>query len=391
MSGTPPEAISPTRAEGGTDQIPVFAPLLEAEELDAAREALELGWLGMGSYVGEFEREIARLIEAPDRHVAAVSTGHAALHLALLLAGVGPGDEVITPSFNNVADFQAILATGAEPVLCDVDDRTLCIDVEKAAELVGPATKALIATDYACMLCDHDALAELGAREGFTIVHDAAHSIGSRHRGRPTGSFADMTMFSFDPVKTVTSLDGGALVVRTEEELERLHEMRLIGMGQPAAEMYGNRRAWTYDVKRLGFRYHLANLHAAIGLAQIKKLPRIAAARREASGLYSDAFAGLEQVRTPATDFAEVIPFIYYVRVPADQRDALRAHLSEAGVDTGIHWQPGHAFSLLQGCRRGDMAVTDRLGGEILTLPLHSDPAPGTVERVIDGVTSFFR
>ena len=370
--------------------IPVFAPLLESEELDAAREALELGWLGMGSYVGEFESEIAALIEAPDRHVAAVSTGHAALHLALLLAGVGPGDEVITPSFNNVADFQAILATGAEPVLCDVHDDTLCLDVEKAAELAGPATKAVIATDYACFLCDHDALGELAEREGLRVIHDAAHSIGSRHRGRPTGSFSDMTMFSFDPVKTVTSIDGGALVVRTEEELERVHEMRLIGMGQRASEMYGNRRAWTYDVRSLGFRYHLANLHAAIGIAQIRKLPRIARTRREACRAYEEGLAGLEAVRTPAADLEDVVPFLYFVRVPPERRDDLRDHLSERGIDTGIHWQPGHAFSLLRDCRRGDMTVTDRVASEILTLPLHSDPAPGSVERVVAGVTSFF-
>ncbi|HEX8645988.1 MAG TPA: DegT/DnrJ/EryC1/StrS family aminotransferase [Thermoleophilaceae bacterium] len=371
-------------------QIPVFAPLLESEELDAAREALELGWLGMGSYVGEFEREIAKLIEASDRRVAAVSTGHAALHLGLLLAGAGPGTEVITPSFNNVADFQAILATGAEPVLCDVRDDTLCIDVERAAELVGPATVAIIPTDYACALCDHDALAQLAEREGLRVLHDAAHSLGSRHRGRPTGSFSDMTMFSFDPVKTVTSIDGGALVVRTEGELERLHEMRLIGMGQRASEMYGNRRAWTYDVTGLGFRYHMANLHAAVGIAQIRKLPRIARARRDACRAYNEGLAGLEEVRTPATDFEDVIPFLYFVRVPASRRDDLREHLAARGVDTGIHWQPGHAFSLLRDCRRGDMTVTDRAASEILTLPLHSDPAPGTVERVVDGVASFF-
>jgi dTDP-4-amino-4,6-dideoxygalactose transaminase len=372
------------------EQIPVFAPLLEAEELEAARAALELGWLGMGSYVAEFEEELAGLIDAPDRHVAAVSTGHAALHLGLLLAGVGAGDEVITPAFNNVADFQAILATGAEPVLCDVDDGTLCIDIEKAAKLVGPATKAVIATDYACALCDHGALAELAELRGLRVLHDAAHSIGSRWAGRSVGSFSDMTMFSFDPVKAITAIDGGALVVRTREELERVHEMRLIGMGQRAAEMYRNRRAWTYDVRELGFRYHLANLHAAIGVAQIRKLPRIAAARRETCRLYNEGFADLEQVRVPGGDFSESVPFLYHVRVPAERRDGLRSHLAALGIDTGIHWQPGHQFTLLRECRRGDLTVTERVGQEIVTLPLHSAPALGAMERVVDGVRSFF-
>jgi dTDP-4-amino-4,6-dideoxygalactose transaminase len=382
--------ISTAARASHLDQIPVFAPLLEAEEMDAARAALELGWLGMGSYVGEFERGLSRVIEAPDRHVAAVSTGHAALHLALLLIGAGPGDEIITPSFNNVADFQAILATGAEPVLCDVEDRTLCIDVEKAAELISPATKAVIATDYACILCDHAALAELAEQHDLRIIHDAAHSIGSRYHGKAIGSFSDLTMFSFDPVKTITTIDGGALVVRTEEELQRVHEMRLIGMGQRAAEMYGNSRAWTYDVKQLGFRYHLANLHAAIGIAQLGKLPRIAAARRKACRFYNERFAQVPHVRTPDADFSDVIPFLYYIRVPPERRDGLRAHLSSVGVDTGIHWQPGHSFTLLRDCRRGDLSVTDRVGGEILTLPLHSQPASGTLERVVAGVCSYF-
>src|SRR3954451_20677084 len=319
---------APTRGDLEHEPIPVFAPLLEAEELDAARAALELGWLGMGSYVEQFERELGAVVEAADRHVAAVSTGHAALHLALLLAGVGPGDEVVTPSFNNVADFQAIFATGAAPVLCDVDDETLCIDVEKAAALVTPATKAVIATDYACMLCDHDGLTELAERHDLRLVHDAAHSIGSRYRGKAIGSFSDLANFNFDPVQTITAIDGGALVVRTPAELERLHEMRLIGMGQPAEQMYGNRRAWTYDVKRLGFRYHLANLHAAIGVAQLAKLPRIATARREACAFYDASFAAVPQVRTPQTDYEDVVPFLYYVRVPTGARDELRKHLS---------------------------------------------------------------
>jgi dTDP-4-amino-4,6-dideoxygalactose transaminase len=221
-------------------------------------------------------------------------------------------------------------------------------------------------------------------------VHDAAHSIGSRYQGKAVGSFSDLVAFSFDPVKTVTAIDGGALVVRTKEELERVHEMRLIGMGQRASEMYGNRRAWTYDVTRLGFRYHLANLHAAIGVAQLAKLPRIARARRDACRLYNARFEHLEHVRTPATDFADVVPLLYYLRVPANHRDRLRDHLSSLGIDTGIHWQPGHWFSLLRDCRRGDLTVTDRAGEEIVSLPLHSDPAAGTVERVVAGVCSYF-
>jgi dTDP-4-amino-4,6-dideoxygalactose transaminase len=174
--------------------IPVFKPLIEDAEIDASREALEMGWLGMGSYVQRFEETVRDVLEARDRHVAAVSTGHAALHLGLMVAGAGPGDEVITPAFNNIADFQAILATGAEPVLCDISDETLCIDLAKAEELVTPRTKVIIVMDYDCILCDHDAVGDFARRHNLRVLHDAAHAFGSRYRGRMVGSFSDIAM-----------------------------------------------------------------------------------------------------------------------------------------------------------------------------------------------------
>lgn len=372
------------------EHVPVFKPLIQSEEIASAVESLELGWLGMGSDVGRFEEALADYIGAVDRHVVAVNTGHSALHLAMILIGLESGDEVITPSFNNIADFQAILAVGARPVLCDIRDDTLCIDLEKAEALVSPRTRALIVMDYDCCLVDHDAVAEFAKRHGLRVIHDAAHSLGSHFKGRKIGSFSDICMFSFDPVKTITCIDGGALVVKTKEEVEVLHELRLIGMGQPASTMYSNQRAWTYDVKRLGFRYHMANLHAAIGLSQLAKLPRISESRQASCKLYSELLNGVGQVRTPVSDFSDVTPFLYYIRVPAVSRQPLRNHLQLQGIDTGIHWQPGHWFSLLADAKRGDMEVTERVGHEILSLPLHSLMADETVIRIVKEVTSFF-
>ena len=370
--------------------IPVFKPLIQEAEIRASTEALEMGWLGMGAYVGEFEQALQRIIETEDRYVVALSTGHAALHLGLLLAGVGPGDEVITPAFNNVADFQAILATGASLVFCDIDETTLCIDLNKAEVLVNENTRAIIATDYACLLCDHDRLQQFAEAHSLRVVHDAAHSLGSRYKGRTVGGFSDICMFSFDPVKTITCIDGGALVVRTEEEQERLQEMRLIGMGQSPSVMYQNKRAWTYDVKRLGFRYHLANLHAAIGLAQLARLPEMSRSRRDTCRFYNERLGTIPAVTVPSSDFREITAFLYYIRVSQDQRDELRKFLFERGVDTGIHWQPGHCFTLFEDCRRGDLAVTDRVGKEILSLPLHSMMASEDRERVVQGIAEFF-
>jgi dTDP-4-amino-4,6-dideoxygalactose transaminase len=372
------------------ETIPVFKPLIEQEEFDASRSALELGWLGMGSYVGHFEEALKTYLGAVDRHVVAVSTGHAALHLALLMLGIGPEDEVITASFNNAADFQAILATGAEPVFCDIEEDSLCINLDKAAELVSPRTKAIIVMDYDCVLCDHDRVATLAQAHGLRVLHDAAHVFGSKYKGRMVGGFSDVTMFSFDPVKTITCIDGGALVVRTEEERQKLHEMRLLGMSQPAKVMYTNARAWTYDMRTIGFRYHMANLHAAIGLAQLAKMEHITRSRRAAGRYYNEHLSNLPDVIVPKTNFTDITPFLYYIRVPAAKREPLRTFLNDRGIDTGIHWQPGHWFTLLKECRRGDLSVTDRLGQEVLSLPLHSMMSTDTLDRVIAGIKAYF-
>jgi dTDP-4-amino-4,6-dideoxygalactose transaminase len=370
--------------------VPVFKPLIEQEEIDASRESLELGWLGMGRYVSAFEERVKQLIGAQDRHVAALATGTAGLHVALLLADVGPGDEVIVASFNCSADFQAIGWVGADIVFCDCDDDTLAIDLAKAETLVGPRTKAMIVMDYDCIMADHDAVAAFAARHGIRIIHDAAHAFGSSYKGKPVGSFSDICVFSHDPVKTITCLDGGTIVVKSEAELARVHELRLLGMQQPASVMYQNQRAWTFDVERVGFRYHMLNMHAAIGLAQLGKIEVIASSRREASRAYNAALAGIDGVRVPNTDFDGVNPFLYYIRVPAGRRDALRTFLKAEGVDTGIHGQPGHWFSLWKDCRAGDLSVTDRVGHEILSLPLHSKMPLATVHRVADKVHTFF-
>ena len=373
-----------------TEVIPLFKPLIEHEEIDSARKALELGWLGMGSFVAELEHKVATFVEAGDRKVVALSTGHAALHLALLLAGVEPGDEVVTSSFNNAADFQAILATGAEPVLCDIRDDTLCIDVEKAESGVTSRTKAIIATDYGCHLCQHDELASLARRRGLRVVHDAAHSFGSRYRGRMIGSFGDITMFSYDPVKTITCIDGGALVLRSADEVRRATAMRLLGMSQSTDRLYRNSRAGTYDIDTIGFRYHMANLHAAIGLAQLAKIDEIAESRQRVCHRYNERLAHLIEVRVPRDDFTGIIPFLYHVRVPPEHRDALRDHLERHGIETGVHWRPGHLFTLLRSFRRGDLSVTERVGDEIVSLPLHSRMPLELVDRVADKIADFF-
>jgi len=371
-------------------EIPVAKPLIEKEEIRAAVEALEMGWLGMGSYVGKLEEELGDYLGLEDRYLALVSTGTDAIHLGLLVAGVGPGDEVIAPSLNFISDISAIMATGAEPVVCDIRDDTICIDLVKAEELVTEKTKAIIAMDYSCCLCDFEQLENLAAKYNLRVIHDACHSFGSSYRGNKIGTFSDICIFSFDPIKSMTCIDGGAVVVRTQEELEHVWELRQLGTQVAPNVVYQNKKRFTFDVERLGFRDHMPNLHAAIGLEQLKKMDRIAKAKRDACIYYNERFAGIRGLKVPSSDFSDIVPFLYYLRIENGRRDEFRDYLRENGVGTGLHWVPNHKLSLVQQYRKGDVSVADTIGEEIVTIPLFTEITREEQDYVIEKTSSFF-
>jgi dTDP-4-amino-4,6-dideoxygalactose transaminase len=384
-SVAPPEQ----RHSTWTERIPVFVPRTGIDTVKHLVDALDVGWLGMGATTKAFEEAIASFLELEHRHVVATNTGTSAIHLALLAAGVGPGDEVITPSFNYVADHQAIRATGADVVMCDIREDDLGIDVEAAAELAGPRTKAIVPLHFAGVPCDIAGVRELAARERLRVVEDACHAFGSTIGGRKIGSFGDVATFSFDPVKICTSIDGGAIVVESEDELQRLHRLRLLGVDKDTTERYKNSRAWDYDVVDDGYRYHLTNVMAAVGLSQVKRAGDFIASRRAVCERYSEAFAELSWLRTMRRSYADVSPFIYSVRVLGGRREAFIAHLKERGIDCGVHFVPVHRHARFASARRGAMRVTERVCAEVVTLPLHSEMPEAFVERVIDGVRAF--
>jgi dTDP-4-amino-4,6-dideoxygalactose transaminase len=373
------------------EPIPLYRPMVEAEEVSAGSAALAAGWLGMGRTVLAFEEAVHGAIGGGSRSVVAVSTGHAALHLAMLVAGAGPGSEVIVPAFTHLADVQAIIAVGAEPVFCDIDPLTLCIDLDRAAELITPATRALVLMDYGPHLCDHAAGAALAEERGLRIVHDAAHAFGSAYHGRPVGSFSDVCVFSFDPVKALTAIDAGVVVVRDEIEMHRLRHLRLLGSDQPAEAIYRNEKTWDYDAVDIGYRYHLSNVHAAVGLAQIGKVEQIRSVRQAACRRYQERLKTVDGLQLPPSDFDEVNPFLYYVRVDPAVRDDLRDHLADRGIGTGIHWRPAHLHTRFRDYRQGPLHVTEQVGEEIISLPLHSAMSAEVVDRVCDEVVAYFR
>jgi dTDP-4-amino-4,6-dideoxygalactose transaminase len=371
------------------ERVPVFAPHIGVDTLKHLTDALDVGWLGMGATTKEFEERIGAFLGLRERYVVAVNTGTSAFHIALRAAGIGQGDEVITPSFNYVADHQAIRASGADVVMCDIRDGDLGMDCEKAAALITPRTKALMPLHFAGIACDRAGVYRLAESRGLRVIEDACHAFGTEIAGTRIGADGDIAVFSFDPVKVVTSIDGGCVVVGDAEERERLQRMRLLGVDKDTTERYRNRRAWEYDVVSEGYRYHLTNILASVGVSQIKRADEFIASRQAVCREYNAAFANLTWARIPASDFAGVSPFIYSLRVLSGRRGAFIEHLSSRGVDAGIHFVPVHKHTAFAGARRGDMTVTDRVIEEVVTLPLHSNMRRDRVERVIDAVVSF--
>lgn len=370
--------------------IPVFAPAIGEDTKEHIGRALDVGWLGMGAFTKEFEDRIASFLGLRGRYVVATNTGTSALHLALRAAGVGPGDEVITPSFNYVAGHQAVRMTGADVVMCDIRDDDLGIDVESAAECITRRTKAIMPLHFAGVPCHIEDVYALAKARNLRVVEDACQAFGSSVVGGKIGSFGDLAAFSFDPVKVVTCIDGGCVITPTQSWQEGLQRRRFLGVDKETVVRYANQRAWDYDVVCEGYRYHLNNIMASVGISQLKRAQEFISSRRSVCRAYSAAFERLPGVRVPATDFQGVSPFIYCLRVLDGRRTALMGHLYDHGIECGIHFVPVHKHTEFAGARRSDMRVTDKVVTEVLTLPLHSNMRMDFVDRVIKGVSSFF-
>ena len=370
--------------------IPVFEPCTGDDTLQHLKEALDVGWLGMGATTQDFERRISDYLGLNGRFVVATNTGTSALHIALRAAGVGPGDEVITPSFNYVADHQAIRMAGAEVVMCDICNDTLGIDVDKAAGLVTDRTRAIIPLHFAGIPCDIAGVYKLAKESSLRVIEDAMHAFGTRIDGRSIGSFGDISCFSFDPVKIITSIDGGCVIVDSESEYHKLRQLRILGVDKDTTERYKNRRAWDYDVVSEGYRYHLTNIMAAVGVSQIKRVDEFIASRQRVCRAYNAEFSDIPEVTTPRSNFADISPFIYSLRIHDGRREALIAHLQRHGIDTGIHFVPVHRHRQFSRAHHGELSVTEKVADEVLTLPLHSNMSDEVVDRVISAVRSFF-
>lgn len=366
--------------------LPVSRPSIGAEELEEIKKVFDTGWLGLGSTVFEFENRLKEYL--PARNVIAVNTGTTALHLALDAFGIKEGDEVIVPSLTFCASVQVITALRATPVFCEIDPETLNIDTGDAGKRITQKTRAVMPVHYCGNTCDMDALLSMGRKHNILIIEDAAHAFGSSYKGKKIGSFGDAACFSFDPIKNITCGEGGAIVLSDDAIAEEMRRKRILGIDKDTWHRYRNERSWFYEVTTQGYRYHMSNINAAIGLAQFKKLDAFIEKKRRIVKAYNEWFGNVKGVKPLTWNLEEAAPFTYIIRVEDGRRDDMMEFLQKRGVGAGVHYIANHIQPYFAPYAR-PLPVTERVWKEILTLPLYYDMTDEDVELVIRSVQEY--
>lgn len=357
----------------------------EAEK-NAVMDVLDREYLGMGAEVQEFEQALTDYFGRP---AVCVVNGTAALQLALQAAGIGPGDEVLVQSLTYVASFQAIAATGATPVACDVDPDTLTLDWRDAERRVTDKTKAVMPVHYAGGVGMLDEIYEFANRHKLRVIEDAAHAFGTKYKGNVVGGFGDVACFSFDGIKNITSGEGGCIVSDNLDLVNKVRDARLLGVEKDTEKRYLGQRSWRFDVSSQGWRYHMSNIMAAIGVQQLKRSTQFFMKRKELANIYVDRLKKCRKLELLNLDYTEVVPHIFPVLLKSSGlREKLIEHFERMGVQTGIHYQPCHELSLFRSSNELALETTEKIAGNILTLPLHAELERSDVNYVTDVLLS---
>lgn len=354
------------------------------EEKKAVMRVLDSEFLGMGVEVECFENEIADFIGVPSSNVVCVNTGTSALQLALAGLDIGDGDEVIVPSLTYVASFQAISATGATPVACDVNDSTLCIDLVDAERRITTKTKAIMPVHYASETGFIPALSRLAKKYSLRVIEDAAHSFGGHNNGERIGKVGDVICFSFDGIKNITSGEGGAIITSDLALLERIKDGRLLGVEKDTDKRYSGERSWDFDVSNQGFRFHMSNVMAAIGREQLKKIDDFIDIRKKSVSKYLELLSGIRGVECLKHSYEQNAPHIFVVKILDEKRDFLMSSLREKGIQCGVHYQPNHYLSLYE--TNYSLPTVELSSKQILTLPLHADLSYEDINFIVDSI-----
>ncbi|MFO1489146.1 MAG: DegT/DnrJ/EryC1/StrS family aminotransferase [Verrucomicrobiota bacterium] len=357
-------------------------------DVEAVSAALRKAFLGMGAEVDAFEKELALYIGG-NRHVMCVSTGTTALHLAVQACGIGPGDEVLVPSLTFVASFQAISATGARPVACDVLRATGCLDPDDAARRITPRTKAIMPVHYASGPAPLEKIYSLAKQHNLRVIEDAAHAFGCSFNGQRVGSVGDVQCFSFDGIKNITSAEGGAVVTGDPVVAERVRDARLLGVEKDTEKRFSGQRSWEFDVKAQGWRGHMSNLNAALGRSQLRRLDSEFGPRRAAlAKRYVRQLDGVPGLCHLNLNYGPIVPHIFPVFIAGGKRDAVREALKAENIESGIHYKPNHLLSVYGG-GQVSLPVAEELYAQMLTLPLHYELTDDEQDRVTGTLRTF--
>ena len=371
--------------------LPFALPDIGEEEIAAVVACLRSGWVTTGPATRRFEAAFGAYLGAGVEAIS-VNSATAGLHLALEALGIGPGDEVIVPTLTFTATAEVVRYLGAQPVLVDVDPLSLNMSPAAVEAAITPRTRAIVPVHYAGMACAMDELLAIARAYGLRVVEDAAHAFPTRYRGRLVGTLdSDITVFSFYANKTMTTGEGGMVVVRDPELARRIRLMRLHGISQDAFDRYVSKTpAWFYEVVAAGFKYNLTDIASAIGLEQLRKIDGFLARRRQLAARYDAALAQLPLVLPPrpAGDSTHAW-HLYVVRLRAEAplaRDELILRLSQLGIGTSVHFIPLHRQPYWRDNCASDPArfpVAEAAYGAMLTLPLYTRMGDADQERVI--------
>jgi dTDP-4-amino-4,6-dideoxygalactose transaminase len=339
-------------------------------EKQAVLRVMDREYLGMGMEVEEFENLLTSFFGRP---TVCVNSGTAALHLALQGVGLGKGDEVLVQSITYLSSFQAISATGAKPIPCEVDPVTVTLDVKDVEKRLTNKTKVVMPVYYAGGIGKLDEIYTFAESNGLRVVEDAAHTFGSLYKGKKVGSFGDIACFSFDGIKNITSGEGGAIVTNDRKVLQKVRDARLLGVEKDTKKRFAGQRSWDFDVRYQGWRYHMSNIMAAIGIEQLKRFPEFAAKRQKLAKRYQENLSNTDSIELLEQDFDFIVPHIFVIKLRLGDRDDVRKNMLKKGIETGFHYQPNHFLTLYNLDESCALPITEQIFPTLLTLPLHPD------------------